>query len=120
MVFFLLKINEIHMEKLQCSVCGIDNGILGEIVKRLLVENHIEVHDCAQGFDNLLNAPKNDNSYVIVGKGNKQLPVEYREVFNQNNNLIVIELLSNGKSLSLYMSDVNEVILNKIINLNMQ
>lgn len=49
----------------------------------------------------------------------KQLPFEYKEFLNNNNELIVIELLNNGKCSGLYVDDISETMLNKIISLNM-
>jgi len=107
------------MEELRCLVCGIRDGILDEIIKRSLLENNIQVHNCDKDLDNVLDAVCDDDSYVIVGRGQKQLPDEYTEIFNKNNELIVVELLNNGKSLGLYMNDINESVLNKIIKINL-
>ena len=107
------------MEELRCLVCGIRDGILDEIIKRSLLENNIQVHNCDKDLDNVLDAVCDDDSYVIVGRGQKQLPDEYTEIFNNNNELIVVELLNNGKSLGLYMNDINESVLNKIIKINL-
>ena len=106
------------MEKLQCFVCGVGNGILGEIIKRLLIENDIEVYDCNCGLDDLSNSTEVNDSFVIVDKTDKQLPREYQELFARNSNLIVIELLNDGRGLSLHINDINETVINKIMNLN--
>jgi len=107
------------MEEQRCLVCGIRDGILDEIIKRSLLENNIKVHSCDKGLDNMLEASGDDDSYMIVSLDKKQLPDKYTEIFNKNNDLIVVELLNNGKSLGLYMNDINEFVLNKIIQINL-
>ena len=106
------------MEKLQCFICGVGNGILGEIIKRLFIENDIEVYDCDCGLDDLLISTEVNDSFVIVDKTDKQLPQDYQEILARNNNLIVIELLNDGRGLSLHINDINETVINKIMNLN--
>lgn len=108
------------MEHKQCLVCGITDGILDGIIKCVLLDNQIEICDCPDGIDNILNVINDHVSYVIVGNDKKQLPVEYKELLNNNNELIVIELLNNGKSLGLYVDDISEIVLNKIINLKVR
>lgn len=105
------------MEELRCLVCGIDDGILGEIVKRSLLEKNIKVHECNEDLDNQLESTDENYSYMIIGKDKKKLPKEYKGAFKKNNELIIVELLNNGKSLGLYMNDINEAVLNKIINI---
>lgn len=107
------------MDDMRCLICGVKDEILGEIIKRSLLENNIQVHNCDKGFDNLLNAVSDDDAYTIVGLDNKQLPDEYDDIFNKNNGLIVVELLNDGKSLGLYINDINQAVLNKIININL-
>ena len=111
------------MEQKQCLVCGVTDGILDGIIKCVLHGNDIEVYDCptefsSDQFNSFSNVINEQVSYLIVGKDKKQLPDEYKKILNNNNELLVIELLNNGKSLSLYVDDVNAKILNKIINLN--
>ena len=105
------------MENLQCLVSGVTNRILGDIIKRLLNDNCIKSYECSSFICDLASAVNDDVSHVIVGMGNKQLPREFKEIFNKKNDLIVIELLNNGKSLSLYMDDIDETVLKKIINI---
>lgn len=105
------------MEHKKCLVCGVTDGILDDIVKRALHDNDIEVYDFSGEFESISNFINDQVSYLIVGKDRKQLPSEYKELLNNNNQFLIIELLNNGKSLGLYVDDINGQLLNKIINL---
>ena len=105
------------MKELLCLVSGFSDSVLGEIIKRQLRDNDVQFHECFGGYDGLVNVVNDDVSYVIVGMGDRLLPLECREIFNKNNNLIVIELLDNGKSLGLYLDNISETTLNMILNL---
>ena len=104
------------MENLQCLISGVTNGVLGDIIKRVLDDNYIKHYECSSYINELVSAVNDDISYVIVG--NRQLPKEYIEIFKKNNDLMIIELLNEGRSLGLYMDDIDEALLKKIINLN--
>lgn len=105
------------MENLVCLVSGIRDGILGDIVKRLLRNNHYKARECSGSVIDFIDK---DVSCVIVGMGNKCLPVECKNIFKKNNELMVIEILNNGKSLGLYLDDINEKSLDIILNIKKQ
>ena len=103
------------MGKTLCLVSGVEDAILNGVIKHLLHDNGIKAHEYSGSFGDSINVVNNDISHVIVG--NKLLPVEYREMFERNDNPVVIELLDNGKNLGLYMGDISETMLNSIIGL---
>jgi hypothetical protein len=102
----------------QCLVSGVNNQILGDIIKRLLIDNNINVLETPASIDQIFDEMGEDVAYLFIETSNKKLPEEYKEMFNINSNLIVIELLNNGESVCLYMDDLSEKMLDKIINLN--
>ena len=105
------------MKELLCLVSGFNDSVLGEIIKRLLRDNDIKFHECSGGYDGLVDVVNDDVSYVVVGMGDRLLPLECREIFDKNNNLIIVELLDNGKSLGIYLDNISETTLNMILNI---
>ena len=106
------------MDDLQCLVSGINDGIFGDVINRLLNNNNIKVYECSSDVHELKNAVNDDIAYLLIGMNNKQLPSEYKELLNVNSHLIIIEVFNDGESICLYMDDISELILNKIVNLN--
>ena len=107
--------HETFMENQLCLVSGMRDGIRGDIVKRILRHNNLKPQECMGA---LVDAIDSNVSCVIIDMDDKCLPSECEKIFKQNNELIIIEILNNGKSLSLYMDDINETALDKIININ--
>ena len=108
------------MDNLHALVSGISDGMLGEIIKRLLNDNNIKVLENSSDLDQLIDVVTDGVDYLIIGVENNKLPNKYKEIFNLNKNLAVIELLDNGRCVAFFMDDVNEAILNKIINLKVR
>ena len=102
----------------RCLVVGVNDKILGDIISRLLIENDIKVHESASTMDTITNSINSGISHLIIDQNNKKLPSIYKDVFSCNSDLIIIELLNNGKSVGLYIDDVSVTLLRKIINLN--
>jgi len=103
---------------LQCLISGISNGILGDIIKDVLTSNNSDVFEVDSINDDLFHELSPEINYLFVGMNNKTLPEEYKNVFSANNDLIVVEILNDGKSLGLYIDDINALVLNQIINIH--
>ena len=103
------------MEQLLCLVSGIDDGILGEFIKRLMRENNIKVMEASAGLNEVLNELSLDDDFLLIGREEKDLPKEYKAIFKKNKEVAVIELLTNGKSLGFYMDDIASDEIVKII-----
>lgn len=105
---------------LHCLISGISNGILGDIIKDVLNSNNFDVLEIPDSDDDQLYSLSRNADCVVMGMIDKSLPEEYKNIFNANNNLVVVEILNNGKSLGLYIDDINPTILNRVIALNKQ
>jgi len=105
------------MGKSHCMIGGVKDGILADIIKQLLVSNEINIHEVTTGLDEISPADYADLNYLILDMTDKTLPSNYCDFFDTNRNLIVIELLNNGRSLGIYVDDVNEDDLERILKL---
>lgn len=102
------------MDDLQCLMCGVDDGVLAGVLKRMFNDCNIEVIESIPGSDSTVSVTNDKFSCLIVGKGKTQFPEVYKNIFKQYQQLIVVEILNDGKSVRLLMDDVSS---EELINL---
>jgi len=102
----------------RCLINGVTNGILSDIIKNVLTNNNIRVYETSTTPDQLINQVSSKVDCIFMGKNNKGLPEEYRSIFDSNNNLIIVEILNDGKSMGLYIDDISTSMLEKIVTIN--
>ena len=87
---------------------GITDGILRDVIKKILDNNNIDIHECdIEKYDQAI-VEDCDAGYVIVDRKNKMLPSRYRKIFETNKNMTVIELLDEGRGVAIFIDDVGE------------
>jgi len=103
------------MQELLCLVSGINDGILDEIFKRLFRDNNIKVIESATEENELKNLININVNYLLINKDNNKLPEEYKCIFSKNKELVLFELLDNGKSIAFYIHNIGCDELSRII-----
>ena len=96
------------MANLKCLVSGITDGILRGVIKSILDNNNIDMHEFDIEHYDQSSVEDCDAGYVIVDMKNKKLPSRYRKIFEQNKNMTVIELLDEGRGVAIFMDDVGD------------
>ena len=96
------------MEKVQCMISNMRDGILESIVKRLLSDKNIQVREVSSGVDQLLSDEYAESGFLMTDMTNKDVPSEYKKILNNNREIIVVEFLNKCKSVCIYINDFND------------
>jgi len=96
------------VKSIRCLIAGIPQVLLADIVQRIVQDNeNIEVIERVSDIDDVSAILSvQDVDVLITGMKSNHDPQRYRNIQNQFANLLIIELIDDGRHATIYVNDI--------------